>query len=1805
MARYKAGEAEALIVPSLDGFGRKLRAAFEAMPDAEYMVDVLPDLGGFPARLEAELAKLDAEVAVDIVPDLDGFYAQLETALTDQSITVEVEADTAAAEAQIAATAAARRAEIQAEADTAAAEARLAELTAQRDAEIQVELDESSAAGVAARMAMLARDREIDMNVDLDTAAATAKLALLGVQAAMVTGAIGAGLGGVVGLLGVAAGAVGGLGIGFMGLGTAALPIIGAIALGTDGIKQAAQEAAPAFTSLKDSISGVFGEEMKAGFQDISGILEGITPGMEGVASGLSGMFNSTFELIRNDGMGEINTLLAGIPPMLSQLQPGLDTMLMGFLNLGEAAGPALGSIGAGLGEMLGAIGGAFTQMQDMGILTTIFNETGNALAGVGAGVGDLLVALGQIGATVLPVVEPLFRSLGTAFLNMAPGLASAGAALGTALGPVLEQVGTTIGGIGTQLAPLLPLLGQFVTALLQGIGPLLPILSTLGQTLLGALTPVLPVLSQVLQVVGGALAEAFQAIAPALLPLATAAGQVISALAPILPLAGQLIASLATELAPAISGIATALGPVIASLASAFMPVLAALTPTLTMLGQMIGQVAGQIGGVLVQAVTMLAPFLPQIAAAFMQILQAVMPLIPQLIQLVVTGLMGMLPVLIQLMPTFVRFINILAQVVGVVAQVLGVFIQVVQWLGTLTAAIVGFVTGNGEQLRQFWEGVKAGFSEMIGNVVSAVAGWASAMSAQLGAMASAAIAQVVNWWNGMTARVAEGVQNVVSRVGEIPGKITGFFADAGQWLYNAGKDVVTGLINGLTDMLGEAYNRVRDMAGNIADVARDALGIASPSRVFMEIGGYVSEGLALGIEQSARQPSDSISDTVGGIVGTAASTVADGVRRTANSTVPRARPGLFTGVGGPRDDANLVRVSDREFIVNAEATDQWRPFLDAINFGGLIPGFADGGQPGGPRAKVNESSLVNFARGLEGQPYVWGGVNWGDCCLVGETAVWGPNGTKPISELQPGDYVYSYEDGKLTSNKVTAQWFSKRQETYKVRTRRRGVVGSDNHPFLRLVMGEPATHVKGGARGEQVPATYVAQWARLDALKPGDLLVQPKDVKLDKVSNTLPSGREVGLNEAWLLGLIMGDGSVQDTKIELCVYGDLRVRAAGVFAKMGITTHDSDSHGVRAFSTEFARELAEAGFRKPAHEKHIPDCVWGWDEDRQRAFLNGYCDADGHHPADVARHGERTVSSCSRRLIEDARFLHIVLGDPVTNVTTNHRLKTIHINGVEVKNARPLHTFGVSAKHDTRGGISADLRRAGIAEWVDSGDFTLARVIDITPQGEQDTYDIEVEGAHNFIANGVVVHNSGAMSAIARFATGLDPFGGRFATGNEGEALRGMGFEQGRWQKGYFGIGWTNDPGGPGGGHTAGTLSEGTNVEMGGARGNGQFGGGAAGANDGQFRNQMRIRVKDPFKPNVPGRVGLSGTSDPSIDVTADGFTPSTADMTSGVSASATPSSWSDFAGDMASVAAKSATSDLLGIFGIEDEMPWWMQVHQAMSATPLQDGQAPTPIADTPDEVLADPTLAATVALNPMPEPPKSEGSNHIWDPAQGAEQWRPMVRAAMKRQGKSSKAEEDAWIRQIQSESGGNPGIKQGIIDVNSGGNEAVGLLQIIPGTFAAHRDPELPNDRRNAWANINAAIRYGHARYGAGLLDAIGDGDGYKDGGLIPGLGGVRQDSIGIKVSPGEYVSHAVATAANLPLFEALNADPYLLHNIPRAISAVPTTGAGGGIDASITVGTIQTTDWSAAQRTLAREQGRQVRNLSMAGSVTG
>lgn len=115
-----------------------------------------------------------------------------------------------------------------------------------------------------------------------------------------------------------------------------------------------------------------------------------------------------------------------------------------------------------------------------------------------------------------------------------------------------------------------------------------------------------------------------------------------------------------------------------------------------------------------------------------------------------------------------------------------------------------------------------------------------------------------------------------------------------------------------------------------------------------------------------------------------------------------------------------------------------------------------------------------------------------------------------------------------------------------------------------------------------------------------------------------------------------------------------------------------------------------------------------------------------------------------------------------------------------------------------------------------------------------------------------------SSTQSAIASFIVGEAPFPRKFATGSEADVLRSLGFTMGNGPSGSYRIGWMN--GGPGGGHTSGTLPDGTNVEMGGARGNGQIGGGAAAWNDGYYTDHAWIMPN-----NIPvGNAGLDGMFD-----------------------------------------------------------------------------------------------------------------------------------------------------------------------------------------------------------------------------------------------------------------------------------------------------------------------------------------------------
>lgn len=199
-----------------------------------------------------------------------------------------------------------------------------------------------------------------------------------------------------------------------------------------------------------------------------------------------------------------------------------------------------------------------------------------------------------------------------------------------------------------------------------------------------------------------------------------------------------------------------------------------------------------------------------------------------------------------------------------------------------------------------------------------------------------------------------------------------------------------------------------------------------------------------------------------------------------------------------------------------------------------------------------------------------------------------------------------------------------------------------------------------------------------------------------------------------------------------------------------------------------------------------------------------------------------------------------------------------------------------------------------------------------------------------------------------IAAFMLGLNPWPRKFSTSSQLSWLRSNGANIGMGPEGSYRVGWYDNGGGQFG-HTSGTLPDGTNVEMGGGNGGGAIGGGAVPWNHPQFTHHAWI-------PAAPGYTGPTGMDDAVADVPEVDFSDTTGGASTAVtsttaatgadpnmipldddvavkaeqagmvdtSTTGEATTWSDAIGDMAKAFVSGHIKDILGVFGIPDEIP-----------------------------------------------------------------------------------------------------------------------------------------------------------------------------------------------------------------------------------------------------------------------------------------
>lgn len=188
------------------------------------------------------------------------------------------------------------------------------------------------------------------------------------------------------------------------------------------------------------------------------------------------------------------------------------------------------------------------------------------------------------------------------------------------------------------------------------------------------------------------------------------------------------------------------------------------------------------------------------------------------------------------------------------------------------------------------------------------------------------------------------------------------------------------------------------------------------------------------------------------------------------------------------------------------------------------------------------------------------------------------------------------------------------------------------------------------------------------------------------------------------------------------------------------------------------------EMGVTGTAKTKRIPGWVFGTAEDLRLAFLAGLVDSDGS----VDRRGALKVAQANRELVEDLRVLAISCGIECSNVREDvfqasclpqpgtqpdYRSWTFTassaVSVARVPFADPVYRERVEANAGRHRPGGRDAVRAGLTDGLG-----FYRVTSVEEGPPEPVYDIEVEGHHSFVAEGIVVHNSNYGQARRAFA-------------------------------------------------------------------------------------------------------------------------------------------------------------------------------------------------------------------------------------------------------------------------------------------------------------------------------------------------------------------------------------------------------------------------------------------------------------------
>jgi phage-related protein len=162
-----------------------------------------------------------------------------------------------------------------------------------------------------------------------------------------------------------------------------------------------------------------------------------------------------------------------------------------------------------------------------------------------------------------------------------------------------------------------------------------------------------------------------------------------------------------------------------------------------------------------------------------------------------------------------------------------------------TYIAIVRTVVTTVFNAIRTVISGVWNGIRSIISGAVSAVVNTIRGVSRVVGIVRDA--------FNQARSAVGNAIGGVIDFVRGLPGRVVNTLGNIGRTLYDKGRELIQGFINGIRDMAGRIVSAIKNfILDKIPGPIKRFLGASSPSQLMADIGRNIGEGLAIGIEAS-----------------------------------------------------------------------------------------------------------------------------------------------------------------------------------------------------------------------------------------------------------------------------------------------------------------------------------------------------------------------------------------------------------------------------------------------------------------------------------------------------------------------------------------------------------------------------------------------------------------------------------------------------------------------------------------------------------------------------------------------------------------------------------------------------------------------------------------------------------------------------------------------------------------------------------------------------------------------------------------